>query len=390
MKLFNTVENATFLSRPNRFILICDLKGRRIKAYLPNPGRLWELLLPEVTVYLEKSDNKERKLAYTVVAVEGKGHPVMLHTHKTNDAVQSLVEMGLVPGLEGYSIIKREYTVGKSRFDFLLQKGSHEILLEVKSCSLFRKKVAMFPDALTDRGRRHVEKLAHLSNERRSAMVLFLVNSPDVEMFLPEYHTDLKFAQTLLASRRAVKIMPLAVKWNEDLSMSAHVKLLQIPWDVVEKEAHDKGNYLIILRIEKDCTIEIGALGKVDFKKGYYIYVGSAMKALTKRIERHKRLRKGMHWHIDYLRAKASFHAALPIRSHVNMECEIASAMKGISEDEIKGFGASDCNCASHLYVMNEDPLSSENFHDFLQYYRMDRLLEYAEDSLNTEDRLPS
>ncbi|MBE9504041.1 MAG: DNA/RNA nuclease SfsA [Proteobacteria bacterium] len=380
MKLFNTIEKATFLSRPNRFILVCDLKGRRIKAYLPNPGRLWELLLPKVTVYLEKSENKEGQLPYTVVAVEGKGHPVMLHTHKTNDAVQSLIEKGLAPGLEGYSIVKREYTVGRSRFDFLLQKGPHEILLEVKSCSLFSKKVAMFPDAITDRGKRHIEELAHLSNEKRSTMVLFLVNSPDVDFFLPEYHTDLKFAQTLLASRRAVKIMPLAVKWNDDLSMSADVKQLEIPWHIVEKEAHDKGSYLIILRLDEDCSIEIGALGMIAFKKGYYIYVGSAMIALTKRIERHKRLRKQMHWHIDYFRAKAGFHAALPIRSHSNMECEIAAGIKEISKGEIKGFGASDCNCASHLYVMNEDPLSLEKFHDFLQYYRMDRLFECAED----------
>ena len=379
IKLFNTIEKATFLSRPNRFILICDLNGKTIKAYLPNPGRLWELLLPKVTVYLEKSDNKERKLAYTAIAVEGKGHPVMLHTHKTNDAVQSLIERKLVPGLEECTIIKREYTVGKSRFDFFLKNGEKEILLEVKSCSLFSSRLAMFPDAITERGKKHVEELVHLSNENRSAVVLFLVNSPDVEAFLPEYHTDLQFAKTLLAAKDKIKIIPLAVKWNEDLSMDTHVKKLDIPWQTVEREAHDGGCYLMIFRLEEDAVIKIGSLGEISFKKGFYIYVGSAKKNLSKRVERHKRLRKQMHWHIDYFRAKAKVHAALPFRTADDIECELAEEMKKISQRSIKRFGSSDCNCPSHLFAMEEDPLRSNLFHDFLQYYRMDRLLEKAE-----------
>ena len=84
MKLFGPTEKAIFLRRPNRFVLICNLNGKVIKAFLPNPGRLWELLLPQAVLYLEKSSQPDRKLPYTVVAVEREGHPVMAHTHRTN------------------------------------------------------------------------------------------------------------------------------------------------------------------------------------------------------------------------------------------------------------------------------------------------------------------
>lgn len=94
MNLFGPIIKATFIERPNRFILVCDLDEKRIDTYLPNPGRLWELLFPGVTVYLEKSDKPDRKIPYTVVAVESKGRPIMLHTHKTNDAAERLLEKG--------------------------------------------------------------------------------------------------------------------------------------------------------------------------------------------------------------------------------------------------------------------------------------------------------
>jgi len=100
------------------------------------------------------------------------------------------------------------------------------------------------------------------------------------------------------------------------------------------------------------------------------------MKSLSKRVERHRRVRKKLHWHIDFFSAVAEFHAGLPVRSEDDLECEIASAMNRISEWTVPGFGCSDCSCPSHLFGFSTDPMSRRKFHDFLQYYRMDRLLE--------------
>jgi len=376
LNLFGHTEKALFLRRPNRFTLICRINGKAVKAFLPNPGRLWELLLPGTTVCLEKTLPTKDRMPYTAVAVLRDGHPVMIHTHRTNDLAQELIERNLIPGLKGCQIIRREVPHGRSRFDFLLKKGGKEIFLEVKSCTLFGKKLAMFPDAVTERGKRHIQELAELADHSRAGVVLFLIGWPQAEFFMPEYHTDLEFSRTLLAVKDKISIIPLAVEFNEELSLTGRVRVLKIPWEIVEKEAEDRGSYILILRLPENISLEIGKLGQVPFRKGYYLYFGSAMKNLSKRIQRHRRIGKNLFWHIDYLRAHAQFHVALPIRTQDDLECEIARAGKGIAGWEVPGFGASDCSCRSHLYGMSEDPLKSVKFISLLQYFRMDRLTE--------------
>ncbi|MFQ5800263.1 MAG: DUF123 domain-containing protein, partial [Candidatus Hydrothermarchaeales archaeon] len=201
----------------------------------------------------------------------------------------------------------------------------------------------------------------------------FLVQSPKVEMFLPEYHIDLAFARALYDAREKIKVLPIGIGWDEDLSLRERAKLLHVPWEIVEREAKDSGCYLLILGLSEDKTLRVGELGNVDFKAGHYIYVGSAKRNLSRRIERHRRLRKRLFWHVDYLRAASKFHAALPIRTQDDLECEVAQAVKEISEWEVPGFGSSDCSCSSHLFAVEKDPLNSRPFHSVLQYYRMER-----------------
>ena len=135
----------------------------------------------------------------------------MVHTHRTNDLAQYLMERGLIPGLEGAHIVRREVRECRSRFDFLLRRDQKDLLLEVKSCTLFGEKIAMFPDAVTERGRRHVDELAALSTHGRAGALLFLVSSPRVKFFMPEYHTDLEFSRTLYAARERIEVIPVGV-----------------------------------------------------------------------------------------------------------------------------------------------------------------------------------
>jgi sugar fermentation stimulation protein A len=378
LKLFGTTERAIFLRRPNRFVILCNLDGKVIKAFLPNPGRLWELLLPQAVLYLEKSSRAARKIPHTVVAIEREGRPVMAHTHRTNDLVEHLLRQGILPGQEGAEMVRREVRHGNSRFDFLLKKGKEEIYLEVKSCTLFGNQVAMFPDAVTARGKKHVEELAELGKRGVSGAVVFLICWPRARFFLPDYHTDLEFSRTLLEARKKVSILPVALEIARDFSITSNVKLLEIPWGLLEKEAEDRGSYILILRLPAEKAFQVGKLGKVRFKKGYYLYVGSARKNLTRRLERHKRERKRLFWHIDYLRAHADFHQALPIRASDPLECEVAHAVKKISDWEVPNFGSSDCACESHLFGMREDPIRTPGFISLLQHFRMDRLFDRA------------
>jgi len=374
LNFFGPTEKAIFVKRPNRFVVVCRLDGKTLKAFLPNPGRLWELLLPGAVLYLEKSSQSERKLPYTVVAIEREGRPVMAHTHRTNDLVEHLLRKGMIPGLEGTEIIKREIQHGNSRFDFLLKRGEEEIYLEVKSCTLFGEQVAMFPDAITDRGKKHVEELAELWGREKSGVVVFLICWPKANFFMPDYHTDLEFSRTLLAVKDRVSFLPVGLELNPDLSLTSKVRLLEIPWDLLHKEVEDRGSYILILRLPAGRKLNIGKLGIIEFKAGYYLYAGSAQKNLTQRLNRHKRKGKKLFWHIDYLRAHAEVHLALPIRASDPLECELAQALKKISSWEIPGFGCSDCSCSSHLFGMGQDPIHTPGFISLLQYFRMDRL----------------
>jgi sugar fermentation stimulation protein A len=322
---------------------------------------------------IEENTNPERKTTFTVVAVERDGLTIMLHTHRTNQVARFLVENGLIPTLRGASVVKAEATVGRSRFDFLLNDGRGEIYLEVKSCTLVGERVAMFPDAVTARGARHLQELAKLSCEGKRTVVLLVVHWPFAEVFMPDYHTDLHFAQTLLKVHNDVDIIPVSVRWNEDLSLATGVGILPIPWEYIEREAKDRGSYLLVLRLSEDKKINVGKLGSIVFKKGFYVYVGSAMSNLTARIERHQRLRKNFHWHIDSLRDATDFVCALAIRSSDRLECEIANTMSGIAEWTVQGFGSSDCTCPTHLFGFKNDPASLMAYQRLLQYFRMDR-----------------
>ena len=379
LNLFNQIIKARFLNRPNRFLIKCKWNGKVLSAFLPNPGRFQELLFPGRTIYLIREDQSlDRKTHYTVVAVERDGHPMMLHTHRTNDVAKFLLDRGKIPGLEKAKIVQSEVKIGRNRFDFLLKENGKNILFEVKSCTLVGEKVAMFPDAVTERGTRHLNELAELSEKGIKTAILFIVHWPYTQIFIPDYHTDLNFSQTLLRVRDRVDVIPTSVSWSKNVSLLPTTKLLKIPWDYIEEEAEDRGSYLLILNLKKDRKVRVGKLGRVHFRKGFYIYVGSAMANLTKRMERHLRLKKLHHWHIDELRAVAEFHSVLAIRSSVRLECEIAKAMPKIGEWSILGFGSTDCSCKTHLFGMRIDPLHSENFHKLLQYFRMNRYSNFS------------
>lgn len=379
LRLFESTTEGRFISRKNRFVIECLVEGTAQPVYLPNPGRLRELLLPDRKLYLAKNTARG-KFTWTAVAVERDGQPILLHTHLANRVVEWLLQERAIPGFEDTVILKREVTASHSRFDFLLLKNGAPFLLEVKSCTLFDGTIAMFPDAVTDRGRRHLMELAELAERGTPAGVVILIQKPDVRWFLPDYHTDLAFARAMMAARDAISFTPLSIAWDTSLALSpSTLTRAVIPWDMLEREALDGGSYILIMRLESDRRIEVGGLGVILFRKGYYLYVGSSKTGLSRRIARHLRRRKNVHWHIDYLRNGADGVKALPVRTGDHIECALAGALGSLSEWSIPGFGCSDCACESHLFAMKGDPERDEGFIGLLQHFRIGRLQEILE-----------
>jgi sugar fermentation stimulation protein A len=360
IRLFPPPEEAFFVSRPNRFVVVCRREEEKLTAHLPNPGRLQELLLPGQRLLLTRSPGKHRKYPHTVVAAESRGQIIMLDTMRTNAAARALIERRKVRGLRGARIVRAEVCHGPSRFDFLLEESGEELYLEVKSCTLVGERVAMFPDAVTARGTRHLNELARLGKTGIKTAVLFLVHTSRAKYFMPDYHTDLRFAQTFLACREQIRFLPVGVHWTEDLSLYAETCPLMIPWAYLEGEVEDRGSYLLILRLPKDEKIIVGKQGSIRFRKGYYVYVGSAMSNLSSRVNRHQRGSEHCHWHIDYLRKVAIFQKALPMRASAD-------------------FGCSDCHCQTHLFGFQNDPLQMPGIQELILYFRMDRCVESAD-----------
>lgn len=370
------MRDALFLRRLNRFLVECECEGKVVRAHLPNPGRLLELLLPGSELKLISDSSKHKKTEFVAVAVKKNGVPVLLHTLRTNDVAHFLIERGIIPGFENTRIVSREYSLGRRRFDFLLHSPAGEVLLEVKSCTLFEPPFAMFPDAVTLRGQRHLEELAGYVSHGYKCGVLFLINAPDVRFFLPDYHTDPAFAERFLRFKDRISYRALTLKWREDMSLEPSVGVAEIPWAILERESRDSGAYLVVIRIDRDTEIEAGALGLLTLKCGYYVYAGSARRSLSRRLRRHLRGSKKVHWHIDYLRSAGRITSILPVRTSQDLECEIARDVGHIASGAVFRFGSSDCNCASHLFYFPENPLNNRKFVQLLMYYRMGRLKE--------------
>lgn len=371
--LINTpIVTAKYLSRPNRFVLKVEVDGKEYGASLPNPGRMQELLYRDTELLVTPMDTERVKYPFRVVGLKSYGQWLMLDTIRCNSVAEFLIENKRIKGLEDYSVIRREVVHGNSRFDLLLKKGNQEIFCEVKSCTLFHNKVAMFPDAVTERGKRHVEELGELARSGVKTIVIFLVHSVVPEFFMPDIHNDPDFSKALYDNRKDVDIFPVSIGWTKKLALKSEIKTLPIRWDIVEKHGlKDSGSYLFLLECSKNKNIEIGALGNIKFQKGFYCYVGSAKQGLSKRVKRHKAKRKNHHWHIDYLREKCGVAGAWPIRIQKEIECEMAKEMQKASDGEIEKFGASDCGCISHLFYFKDNPIRTKRFQDVVLKYRM-------------------
>ncbi|MDH4179400.1 MAG: GIY-YIG nuclease family protein [Armatimonadota bacterium] len=118
------------------------------------------------------------------------------------------------------------------------------------------------------------------------------------------------------------------------------------------------GVYHLVLRLRRARTIQVGRLGRFEFGAGYYVYTGSAMGGLEARIERHRRQRKKLWWHIDYLLRQAELVDVVAVPTSRRVECERNRWVLSLPGACVaaKGFGASDCNCVTHLVRLGEGP----------------------------------
>lgn len=223
-----------FLSRPNRFSILVRLEGNVEPAHLPNPGRLLEVLSPGRPILLRPADSR-RKTRWTAVAAELGTFLVSLDSTLPNRAFPRILAEGWIPELLGAEISQVEPRLGEGRADFLLSRGPKRIWVELKSVTLVRDGLALFPDAPTARGARHMHELQRVVQNGEEALILFVVQRPDAERFGPNFGVDQRFAQAFCEALRAgVRTQAVVCAFNgEDL----HPQKLLGPESLVLPEA---------------------------------------------------------------------------------------------------------------------------------------------------------
>ena len=226
---------AIFLSRPNRFLGVVKLvtpvsEYLEEKVHIHDPGRLKELLYPGNSVLLKREDGKGRKTKWDVIAAQCGEEWVFIHSGYHRAIAEEIVkkeELNPFGMLRGW---KAEVKMGSSRIDFILNlMEGGELALEVKGCTLAKGGVALFPDAPTERGKRHLESLMKYRKRGKRAGLLLLVFRSDAVCFSPNWETDPKFAETFKKAVEAgVEIYPLLLNYSKERKKICYLKRLPL------------------------------------------------------------------------------------------------------------------------------------------------------------------
>jgi len=199
MKLSGEFFRARLIRRPNRFLAYVQLEEslEEVKAHVSDPGRLKELLYSNAEIMVRKELEKERKTAYTVVGAKYENIWVNIQSTLSNKLFAE--EYKKIPFFKHYEILRREYTFGSSRFDFLMKntKTNEETLVEIKSATLVKEGKALFPDAPTKRGAKHVKELREALQKGFKSVIVFIIKREDATALSPNASIDPIFAKEL-------------------------------------------------------------------------------------------------------------------------------------------------------------------------------------------------
>lgn len=203
---YDNVIKGTFISRPNRFIAKVVINGNMETAHVKNTGRLGELLREGAAVYIQQHKESTRRTKWSLIGVEKDGRLINIDSQAPNKVMLEWLQAGKL--LKNIKRIKTEYCFGGSRFDFFVETDTDKVLIEVKGVTLEIDNIAMFPDAPTERGVKHVLELCESLKEGYRAFVVFVIKMSGVRYFTPNAATHRAFADALIhADKQGVRIL---------------------------------------------------------------------------------------------------------------------------------------------------------------------------------------
>lgn len=198
---YERIVEAVFLKRPNRFIAHVLYQGKEEVVHVKNTGRCAELLKPGATVYLQESDNPDRKTKWDLIGVKKGERMVNMDSQIPNYAVKEWLEAGHL--FKNISFVRPEKTYRNSRFDLYVEYEDQKAFIEVKGVTLEQDGVVRFPDAPSERAVKHLEELVEAIKEGYEAYVFFVIQMKGVQYFTPNRCTHPEFADALVRAANA-------------------------------------------------------------------------------------------------------------------------------------------------------------------------------------------
>lgn len=206
--LYSNIQQGYFLSRPNRFIAHVEINGVTEICHVKNTGRCRELLTERAVVYVQQHNDSKRKTKYSLIAVRKGNFLINMDSQAPNKAVAEWLTEKQPFG--EIRVMKPECRHGNSRFDFYVETEKRKIFIEVKGVTLENDGIAMFPDAPTARGVKHLQELTDCLQQGYEAAAIFVIQFTGAKLFKPNYATHPEFAKALRAAQSAgVQVMAL-------------------------------------------------------------------------------------------------------------------------------------------------------------------------------------
>lgn len=204
--VYQNIKEGKFINRPNRFIANVLIDGEEEICHVKNTGRCRELLLPEATVFVQEFDSSSRKTRYDLIGVIKDERHINIDSQVPNKVFYEWLQKGIL--FEDIDTIKPEMKYRNSRFDFYIETEKDKIFIEVKGVTLEENNVALFPDAPTERGVKHINELVECMKEGYRAYIVFVIQMKGVAVFSPNEKTHKEFAEALkYAYHKGVKVL---------------------------------------------------------------------------------------------------------------------------------------------------------------------------------------
>jgi len=200
MQFNEDLQSGILIKRYKRFLADIELIDKTVlTVHCPNSGSMLGCSAPGSPVMISRSDNPARKYLHTLEMVQVGSAWVGVNTSLTNKLVRESLENSVIKEFGNLDSITQEVkTSAHTRLDFLLEQENSQIYLEVKNCSLAKNRKAMFPDAVTARGTKHLHELAALKKQGHGAVVFFCVQRQDADYFMPAAHIDPVYTEALV------------------------------------------------------------------------------------------------------------------------------------------------------------------------------------------------